>query len=152
MASNTTFNHPVLNVFAMIRQIDDGVRQQVAECLPEGLNVRQYELLRLLDLSGEGQSPDQLAQRLHLPLSFVASTLQDLAAAGFARLDSAAGHGEQVWATEEGKEAYVAAVAAIKPKMERLREAFTLEEFREALPFLKALQTWFAERDWADRV
>ena len=151
MASNTTFTHPVLNVFAMIRQIDHGVREQVAECLPEGLNVRQYELLRLLDISGEGQSPDQLAQRLHLPPSFLSSTLQDLVAAGFARIDPDAGQGEQVWATPEGKDAYVAAVAALRPKMERLREAFTLEEFREAQPFLKALQTWFEERDWADR-
>lgn len=151
MASNTTFTHPVLNVFALIRQIDDGVREQMAECLPEGLNVRQYELLRLLDISGEGQSPEQIAQRLHLPVSFVTSTLNDLVAAGFARIDQGAGDGEQVWATTEGKEAYVAGVAAMRPKMERLREAFTLEEFREAMPFLKALQTWFAERDWADR-
>lgn len=148
MASNTTFTHPVLNVFAMIRLIDDGVREQVAECLPEGLNVQQYELLRLLDIRGEGQSPDQIAQRQHLPRSVVDATLQELIAAGYIRMESAPA---RIWATEAGKEAYVAAVAALRPKMERLREAFTLEEFRDALPFLKALQTWFAERDWADR-
>lgn len=148
MAANTTFTHPVLNVFALIRQIDDGVREQVAECLPPGLNVQQYELLRLLDISGEGQTPEQVAQRLHLPKSVVVATLQDLAAAGLVAIDR---QPERIWATAQGKEAYVAAVAALRPKMERLREAFTLEEFRDAQPFLKALQTWFAERDWADR-
>jgi len=148
MAAPTTFTHPVLNVFALIRQIDDGVREQVAECLPEGLNVQQYELLRLLDISGEGQNPDQIAQRQHLPKSIVEATLQELVAAGFVTVDAASA---RVWATPAGKAAYVAAVAALRPKMERLREAFTLEEFRDAQPFLKALQTWFAERDWADR-
>jgi len=148
MASHTTFTHPVLNVFAMIRQIDDGVREQVAECLPQGLNVQQYELLRLLDISGEGQSPEQIAQRQHLPRSIVDAVVQELVDAGFVAVDAAP---QRVWATPAGKEAYVAAVAALRPKMERLREAFTLEEFRDAQPFLKALQTWFTERDWADR-
>jgi len=148
MAAHTTFTHPVLNVFALIRQIDDGVREQVAECLPPGLNVQQYELLRLLDIRGEGQTAEQVAQRLHLPKSIVDVTLKELAAGGLVTID---GRPERIWATDSGKEAYVAAVAALRPKMERLREAFTLQEFRDAQPFLKALQTWFAERDWADR-
>jgi hypothetical protein len=32
--------------------------------------------------------------------------------------------------------------------MQRLREAFTLEEFRAVLPFLKALGAWLEARDW----
>jgi hypothetical protein len=40
-------------------------------------------------------------------------------------------------------------MAAIRPKMERLRDGFTSKEFREALPFLRALRTWLGETDEA---
>ena len=50
--------------------------------------------------------------------------------------------------TPAGLDVYTRARNAIRPQMDKLREAFTLNEFREALPFLKALQTWFAQRDW----
>ena len=32
--------------------------------------------------------------------------------------------------------------------MEHLREAFTTDEFRAAVPFLKALRVWFEEEGW----
>ncbi|CAN7214841.1 MarR family transcriptional regulator [Phenylobacterium sp. LjRoot219] len=146
-------DHPVLQVFGLIRLIDHGVHEQIAECLPETLTVPQYELLRVLDMKGEGLSPAEIAQILNAPKSVVTGTLQRLEAAGLIRIDPCPedGRKKQVWVTAKGMEVYVAAVAAIRPKMDRLREAFTLEEFREAVPFLKALRTWFSERDWADR-
>lgn len=144
--------NPVLQTFALIRQIDNGVRDQIAECLPEGLNVSQYETLRLFDLKGDGLAPAEIAQSLHLPKSVVTSILQHLEASGFVRIEPCPqdGRRKQAWITAAGRDIYVASVAAIRPKMEKLREAFTLDEFREALPFLRALQTWFAERDWAE--
>ena len=54
---------------------------------------------------------------------------------------------KRVWLTQEGRQAYGQAMAAIRPKMERLRDGFTAKEFREALPFLRALRTWLGERD-----
>ena len=150
MASEALGN-PVLQTFTMIRRIDDGVRDQIAECLPEGLNVSQYEALRLFDLKGDGLTPAELAQGLHLPKSVVTSILQHLEANGYVRVEPWPDDGrrKQAWITPAGREVYVGAVAAIRPKMEKLREAFTMQEFRDALPFLRALQTWFAERDWA---
>ena len=40
-------------------------------------------------------------------------------------------------------------MAAIRPRMESLRDGFTQKEFREVLPFLKALRTWLGEMQQA---
>ena len=36
-------------------------------------------------------------------------------------------------------------MSGLRPMMESLREAFTQEEFHDALPFLNALRVWLAE-------
>lgn len=143
-------DHPILLTFAMIRRIGDGVREQMAECLPDGLTVPQYEVMRLLDLKGDGLTPADIAQSLHVNKSGLTGTLQRLEAGGFVRIEPCLedGRKKRIWITPAGQEIYITALEAIRPKMSKLREAFTLDEFRDALPFLKALQTWFAERDW----
>ena len=50
------------------------------------------------------------------------------------------------WKTAEGRAAYGRSMAAIRPKMEGLRDGFTQKEFRDALPFLKALRTWLDDK------
>jgi len=142
-------DHPVVSVFTLIRLINDGVRDQLSELLPEELNVPQFELLRLLDM-GDGRTPAEIATALHEPKSGVTATLQRLEASGFVRIEPCAedGRKKRVMLTPAGLDVYTRARNAIRPQMDKLREAFTLNEFREALPFLKALQTWFAQRDW----
>jgi len=49
----------------------------------------------------------------------------------------------------QGRAAYAQAIAAIRPKMESLRDGFTQKEFREVLPFLKALRTWLDDKSYA---
>jgi DNA-binding MarR family transcriptional regulator len=138
-------------VFASIRLIDEEVRDAIASCLPEGLTVPQYEVLRLIDFRGEGLTPAEIAETLHVPKSGLTNTLQRLEANGYARIEPCAedGRKKRVWMTPAGRQAYVDSLAGIRPKMERLREAFTLDEFREVLPFLKALHAWFKQKDWA---
>ena len=142
-------DHPVVNVFALIRMINDGVRDQLSELLPLELTVSQFEMLRLLD-NGDGLTPADIAQALHEPKSGVTATLQRLEASGFVRVEPCPedGRKKRVWITPTGLAVYSQAIASIRPQMDKLREAFTLDEFREALPFLKALKTWFVERDW----
>src|SRR5262249_13790629 len=103
--------------------------------------------MRLMDFRGDGLTPAEIAQALHRPKSGLTNTLQRLEGNGFVRIEPCAedGRKKQVWLTAAGRKAYVEAVTRLKPKMERLREGFTLEEFREALPFLKALRAWFEE-------
>ena len=55
------------------------------------------------------------------------------------------GRKKRIWLTGDGKQAYAQAMVAIRPRMESLRDGFTQTEFREALPFLKALRTWLSE-------
>lgn len=142
-------DHPVLQVFGLIRLIHEGVRDAIAESLPEGLTVPQYEVLRLIDFRGDGITPAEISQALHTPKSALTNTLQRLEENGFVQVRPCEedGRKKRVWLTDVGRSAYIDALAGIKPKMDTLREAFTLEEFREALPFLKALRTWFDERD-----
>lgn len=142
-------DHPVLQVFANIRLIHENVRDAIAASLPERLNVQQYEVLRLLDFRGDGLAPADIAKTLHIPKSVVTATLQRLEENGFAKVEPSPedGRRKRVCMTPAGRQAYVEALAGIRPKMESLREAFTLDEFREALPFLKALRAWFEEMD-----
>jgi hypothetical protein len=49
--------------------------------------------------------------------------------------------------TPDGRRAYAQAMTALRPKMEGLRDGFTPKEFRDALPFLRALRSWLAEKD-----
>ena len=143
--------HPVVQIFSEIRGIDDGVRDAIAESLPEGLTIGGYEVLRQMDVRGDGAGPAELAQALHTTKSGMTSTLQRLEAEGFVRIEPCPNDGrkKRVWFTQKGHEAFAAAVEGIRPKMEHLREAFTMDEFRAALPFLKALHAWFVQRDWA---
>jgi DNA-binding MarR family transcriptional regulator len=144
-------DHPVVQVFDIIRRIDDGVRDAIGESLPEGLTLAQYAVLRLMDVRGDGVGPAELAQALNATKSGMTATLQGLEAGGFVRIELCADdkRKKRAWLTPKGCEAYTTAVARIRPKMERLREAFTTDEFHAALPFLKALNTWFEQRDWA---
>lgn len=146
-----SIDHPILQTFGLIRRIEQGVREQIAESLPEGLTVPQYEVMRLLDLKGDGLTPVDIAHSLGTTKSGLTTTLQRLEASGLVRVEPCLedGRKKQIWITAAGQAAYIEALNAIRPKMGKLREAFTLDEFRDALPFLKALQTWFAERDWA---
>jgi DNA-binding MarR family transcriptional regulator len=144
-------DHPVLQVFTEIRLIDEGVREAIAESLPAGLSVSQYDVLRLLEFRGEGLTPAEIAHALHAPKSGMTTTLQRLEAGGYIRIEPCAedGRKKRVFMTSKGRGAFAQALAGIRPKMEHLREAFTMDEFRDALPFLKALHAWFEQRDWA---
>ena len=59
--------------------------------------------------------------------------------------DPADARRKKVSITEEGHKAYTACVAALRPMMESMREAFTQDEFQDALPFLNALRVWLVE-------
>jgi DNA-binding MarR family transcriptional regulator len=140
-------DHPVIAVFDQMSRVDNHVRANISRHLPRGVSYAQYEVLRLLEHRGEGQTPAEIARHLDAAKSGVTNTLQRLEAAGLARLEPCGqdGRKKRVWLTPEGRAVYVRAVAGVRPKMERLREAFTWEEFRAALPFLKALNAFFED-------
>lgn len=142
-------DHPDVQVFDEIRYIEHLVRTAIARRLPVGLNYPQFEVMNLLSRRGDGISPLAIAQALQMTKSGLTHTLQRLAARRLVRVENcqADGRRKRVWLTPEGRGAYSQAMGSLRPQLESLRDGFTQREFREALPFLRALRTWLGEMD-----
>lgn len=140
-------DHPVVQVFDEIRRIDNFVRGALIQALPEGLTFPQYEVLSLLERRGDGVTPAEIARALQTPKSALTNTLQRLGESAYVRIEEcdADGRKKRVWLTPGGRAVYLQTLATIRPKMELLRSGFTQSEFRDVLPFLRALSTWFHE-------
>ncbi len=140
-------DHPDIQVFDEIRYIEHLVRSAIARKLPVGLTYPQFEVMNLLSRRGDGITPVEIARALQMTKSSLTNTLQRLYARKLIRVEVCANdlRRKRIWVTSEGKQAYVQSMIAIRPRMESLRDGFTQKEFREALPFLKALRTWLGE-------
>ncbi|HEX7884655.1 MAG TPA: MarR family transcriptional regulator [Phenylobacterium sp.] len=138
---------PEVQVFDEISLIEHGVRMAVSRSLPIGLTYPQYEVLNLIARRGEDQTPAHIAEALRMTPGAITNTLQRLESANLVsvepcRLDR---RRKRVRMTAQGRDVYGRAMAAIRPKVEKLREGFTQKEFRDALPFLRALRVWMTE-------
>ena len=140
-------DHPDIQVFDEIRYIEHLVRTAIARKLPVGLTYPQFEVMNLLSRRGDGITPLEIARALQMTKSGLTNTLQRLLARQLVRVEGceADGRRKRIWLTAEGRQAYGHAMAALRPRMESLRDGFTQKEFREAPPFLKALRTWLGE-------
>lgn len=140
-------DHPDIQVFDEIRYIEHLVRTAIARKLPVGLTYPQFEVMNLLARRGDGTTPLSIARALQMTKSGLTNTLQRLHARKLIRVEmcEADGRRKRIWLTAEGKQAYVQSMVALRPRMESLRDGFTPKEFREVLPFLKALRTWLGE-------
>ncbi|MDB5419774.1 MAG: transcriptional regulator, MarR family [Phenylobacterium sp.] len=139
--------HPEVQVFDEIGMIECGVRTVITRCLPVGLTYPQFEVMNYLARRGERQTPAQIATALQMTPGAITNTLQRLEATGLAAVepDAVDRRKKRVGMTPAGRHAYQRAMAAIKPRMGSLREGFTQKEFREVLPFLRALRAWMDE-------
>jgi DNA-binding MarR family transcriptional regulator len=144
----TVEEHPEVQVFDEISMIEHGVRTVIGGCLPVGLSYPQFEVLNLIARRGEDLTPAVIATALQMTPGAITNTLQRLEATRLIVLEpcGADRRKKRVRLTAAGREAYNRSMAAIRPKMESLREAFTQQEFREALPFLRALRAWMTEQ------
>ncbi len=140
-------DHPDVQVFDEIGLIAYMVRTAIARKLPQGLNYPQFEVMNLLARRGDGMSPLQIAQTLQITKSGLTNTLQRLCAQGVILVETCESDArrKRIWLTAEGRRSYAKALAAIRPNMEHLRDGFTQREFREALPFLKALRRFLSD-------
>jgi DNA-binding MarR family transcriptional regulator len=141
-------DHPDVAVFDEIRWIENLARLHVAKQLPVGLTYPQFEVLNLLSRRGDDITPRDIAMALQLTKNGLTHTLQRLCARSLVKVEAcpADGRKKRVLMTAEGRQAYGQAMAAIRPKMESLRDGFTPKEFREALPFLRALRSWLSDK------
>lgn len=140
---------PEVQVFDEISLIEHGVRTAISRSLPVGLTYPQYEVLNLIARRGDNLTPAQIAEALRMTPGAITNTLQRLEGANLVsvepcRMDR---RRKRVRMVAAGREAYGRAMASIRPKVEKLREGFTQREFRDALPFLRALRVWMSEID-----
>src|SRR3954471_15160166 len=129
-------DHPDIQVFDEIRYIEHLVRTAIARKLPVGLTYPQFEVMNLLSRRGDGITPLEIARALQMTKSSLTNTLQRLHARTLIRVEHCANDGrrKRIWLTPDGRSAYAQSMAAIRPKMEDLRDGFTQKEFRDALP------------------
>jgi DNA-binding MarR family transcriptional regulator len=136
--------HPEVQVFDEISLIEHGVRMAISRALPVGLTYPQYEVLNLIARRGDDLTPAVIAEALKMTPGAITNTLQRLECTKLVSVEPCAAdrRKKRVRMTAAGREAYGRAMAAIRPKVEKLREGFTQKEFREVLPFLRALRVW----------
>jgi len=139
--------HPEVQVFDEISLIEHGVRTAISRALPVGLSYPQYEVLNLIARRGEDLTPANISDALKMTPGAITNTLQRLEGAKLVSVEQCHvdRRRKRVRLTSGGWEAYGRAMAAIRPKAEKLREGFTQKEFRDALPFLRALRVWMSE-------
>ena len=139
--------HPEVQVFDEISLIEHGVRVAITRALPVGLTYPQYEVLSLIARRGEDLTPALIAEALKMTPGAITNTLQRLECTNLVLVEPCAAdrRKKRVRMTTQGREAYARSMAAIRPKVEKLREGFTQKEFREALPFLRALRVWMSD-------
>ena len=140
-------NHPEVQVFDEISLIEHGVRTAITRALPVGLSYPQYEVLNLIARRGDDLTPAVIADALKMTPGAITNTLQRLEATRMIAVEPCAADGrkKRVSLTLKGRETYNRSMAAIRPKVEKLREGFTQREFRDALPFLRALRVWMSD-------
>jgi len=140
-------DHPEVQVFDEISLIEHGVRMSITRSLPVGLTYPQYEVLNLIARRREDLTPAMISTVLKMTPGAITNTLQRLEATQLISVEACETdrRKKRVRLTAGGREAYARSMAAIRPKVEKLREGFTQKEFREALPFLRALRVWMNE-------
>ena len=107
----------------------------------------QFSVLNHLAVHGREETPASLADIFLVTKGAMTNTLQRLEGRALISVtgDPTDARRKKVAITPEGHKAYDACVAALRPMMESMREAFTQDEFQDALPFLNALRVWLVE-------
>ena len=139
--------HAYVEVFDEIAVIAYLVRQSVVEHLPPGMTYAHFEMLNYMMRFGDGQTPAELARVLMLTKGALTNILQKLEALGFVVVlaDASDRRKKRVRATRAGLDTMNQVLKAMREKTEALREGFTDNEFRQALPFLRALRGFLTE-------
>jgi DNA-binding MarR family transcriptional regulator len=136
-----------IQVFTEIEIIEHLMRRAVSEHLPPGMAYSHFELLMHLVREGDGQTPAELAQAMMMTKGALTNILQRMAEGRLVLVlaDVADKRKKRVRLTRQGIEAHKAVLKALKPQTDRLRDGFTEAEFRQALPFLRALRVFLEE-------
>jgi len=137
---------PDVAFFARVAAIERLAGQRLGRALDEGLSSAGLAVLERLAIAPTPPTPLELAGALRLSKPAMTHTLQRLEARGLVTTapDAADGRMKRVAITEAGLAARRGAIAAVRPRIEAVRQAFDAAEFAAALPFLERLAAWLA--------
>jgi DNA-binding MarR family transcriptional regulator len=133
--------------FVQIDTIERLAAQRLERALPASLSATGLDVLNRLAIAPRPPTPQNLATALLLSKAAMTHTLQKLERQGLVTMsvDPADARRKRVALTGPGVATHRAAVAAIRPRIEAIREAFAAHEFEGVLPFLVRLSAWLAE-------
>jgi len=111
------------------------------------MTYAHFEVLRYFMRHGDGLTPAQLSQVLLVTKGAVTNILQKMEDQELIAVisDTSDGRKKRIRVTRSGIETANALFKAMKAQTEKLRDGFTDNEFRQALPFLRALGAFLAE-------
>jgi DNA-binding MarR family transcriptional regulator len=137
---------PDVAFFARVGAIERLAALRLERALPDGLSTAGLAVLERLASAPSPPAPAALAAALRLSKPAMTHTLQRLQARGFVRIaaDAADGRMKRVTLTEAGLAARRSALAAVRPRLEAVRQAFDAAAFAQALPLLERLESWLA--------
>ncbi len=140
-------DRPDVAVFNEIGIIEHLMRHSVTAHLPPGVTYAHFEMLVNFTRSGDGQTPAELAQAMMMTKGAITNILQKMEGLGLVCVlaDVKDRRKKRVRMTRAGAQAYEQILRDMKWKMDALREGFTENEFRQALPFLRSLRTFLEE-------
>jgi DNA-binding MarR family transcriptional regulator len=140
-------DRPDVAVFNEIGVIEHLIRYSVIQHLPPGVTYAHFELMLHIHRVGDGQTPAQLAREMMLSKGAVTNILQKMERLGLVIVlaDVSDRRKKRVRLTKAGSDRYHQILKDMRWKMDALREGFTDNEFRQALPFLRSLRTFLME-------
>lgn len=140
-------DRPDVAVFNEIGIIEHLMRHAVTDHLAPGVTYAHFEMLLNFTRSGDGQTPAELAQAMMMTKGAITNILQKMEALGLVCVlaDVKDRRKKRVRLTRAGAQAYEQILRDMKWQMDALREGFTDNEFRQALPFLRSLRTFLEE-------
>jgi|SRR6185437_10710291 len=132
--------------FARIGQVERLAALRLERALADALSAAGLAVLERLAAAPSPPTPVELATALRLSKPAMTHTLQRLEARGLVSLapDAADGRMKRVAITAAGAEARRTALAAVRPRIEAVRQAFDAAEFAQALSFLERMAAWLA--------
>lgn len=147
MTRATVQDHPYVAVFSEIGVIEHYLRLAVTQHLPPGMTHAHFEMINHMRRHGDGQTPAELARTMLMTKGALTNILQKMEALGHVVVlaDCSDRRKKRVRLSRTGLDAHNEVRRAMKTRTEALREGFTDNEFREALPFLRALRTFLTE-------
>lgn len=137
---------PDVAFFARVGMVERLAGQRLERALGEDMSSAGLAVLERLAVAAAPPTPLELAAALRLSKPAITHTLQRLEGRGLASTcaDAADRRMKRVAITPAGAEARRAALAAVRPRIEAVRQAFDAAEFAAALPFLERLASWLA--------